>query len=764
MNLLRRRVRPVGPLHVLFVVPDLNVGGAERHVATLTPALDPARAVASVVTIGDEGTLFPGLVDAGVPAVALHSRRNPAAALVRLVRLMQQTRPDVVVTRGYNSEALGRIAAVLTRVPRTVVWVHNNGDIEPRGRIRRAVDRLLEPVTSAYYAVAHGQRPYLTGDLDYPDDKIHVIYNGVDPDRFSVRTGDDYPELRAELGLPAGPVIGVVAVLRPEKDHETMLRAMRLVLDEVPDAQLLLVGDGPMRARLQECARDLRIDRSVVFAGSRSDVGRLLAILDVAALSSTTVECFPMALLEAMASGVPTVATALGGVPEMIDEGVTGHVVLPRDAPALASALVAMVRDREHAAAMGRAARTRVESCFSLERSARAAESALEKTAGRAVVRPVRLVLVLDLTFVGGAEMLLLTLFRNLDRSRVRPRLVCLREGGPLADEFRAAGVPVDVLERSGRYDLTTLPRLVRLLRADRTDVVLVTHHHRAALTLGRIAARAARVPANVVAAHDMDLTNVGGRVLPRHVVDTLFLSQALVLLAPSQGDYLHRCEGVGRYPWRRVREVVIPNGIVLPPASTAADRTDARRLLGLDPDATVVGIVARLSPQKAHAVLLHAVASLAPSRPELRLVVVGEGTEEARLRALVNQLGLTGRVLFTGVRRDVPVLLPAFDVACLSSVHEGAPMAVLESMAAALPMVTTDCGALREMISDGEEGYVVPVGDTGAFAACLGKLIDDPELRSEMGRRARRRAEREYAIHHTAAGYQRLLTELTAR
>jgi glycosyltransferase involved in cell wall biosynthesis len=271
-------------------------------------------------------------------------------------------------------------------------------------------------------------------------------------------------------------------------------------------------------------------------------------------------------------------------------------------------------------------------------------------------------------------------------------------------------------------------------------------------------------VPANVVAAHDMDLTRVGGRVLPRHDVETLFLSDALVLLAPSQGRYLREEEGVGRFPWRRVREVVVGNGIVLPPRATAADRAAARERLGLSMSAVVIGIVARLSPQKAHQVLLDAFALAAQHRPELRLVIVGGGEQEPVLRSRVELLNIGDRVLFTGIRSDVAQLLPGFDVSCLSSVHEGAPLTVLESMAAGLPIVSTRCGALADMVADREEGFLVPVGDHVALADRLGQLADDPELRAAMGARARQRAESEYSIEHTVAGYQRLLVELVSR
>lgn len=763
MKLIRRRVRRTGPLRVLYVVPDLRVGGAERHVTTLLPGLDRTRFTPSALCIGRPGALFGALAQHGVPARALdRTKWQFLLALADLVREMRRIRPDVVITRGYNAEMLGRIAALLTRVPRTIVWVHHCGELAPRSRFRRLADRLLAQVTSAYYGVAHGQVPYLTGDLGYPAAKIRIIPNGTDPGAQGDPAAHRDPALAATLGIgPDDPVVGILAALRPEKDHATLLRGFRLVMDEVPAARLLIVGDGPLRPDLQRFAAELGIGDRVILAGNRADVGDLLRVMDVLTLSSTTVECAPMALLESMATARPAVCTAVGGVPDMIADGVTGYLVPPREPRALADRLVTLLRDPERARLMGKAARQRLEAEFTFDRSLREAQRAIEETAGRIPSGPVRLTVVLDRLSLGGAETLLLNLLGRLDPALVSPRVVCLREGGPLAADFRTAGVPVDVLDRTGRFDARTLPRLVSHFRRHRTHAVLVMHHQRAPLTLGRIAARLARVPANIIAAHDMDLTAVGKRCLPRHDVETLFLSSALVLLTPSQGHYLHREEGVGRYPWRRLPEVVIPNGIPLPPVSTPDDRARARTDLGLDPDAFVVGIVARLAAQKAHHVLFAAVARLAPAHPRLRLVVIGDGARAAELASLARHLGIADRVLFTGARRDVPRLLPGFDVSCLSSVHEGVPITVIESMAARVPVVATDCGALRDMVTDGVEGFLVPVGDTAALADRIATLAADPELRARLGAAGRRRAERDYRIERTVAGFEQLLTSL---
>ena len=220
---VQMRVRPI---RVLFVVPNLFFGGAERNLTTLLPRMDPARFTPSVICIGEEGYagdpgFFPTLPAAGIEAVALRlHKRQAVRALIELVMMMRRTRPDVVVVQGYNAEVLGRIAARIAGVKHTINWVHNAGGLVQRGTVRRTVDRALTRWTSAYFGVAEAQRPYLVDELGHPDDKIRIIYNGVDLAKF--RTSTDRG-VRAEFGFAEDdPVVGIVARLRPEKDHVTL--------------------------------------------------------------------------------------------------------------------------------------------------------------------------------------------------------------------------------------------------------------------------------------------------------------------------------------------------------------------------------------------------------------------------------------------------------------------------------------------------------------------------------------------------------------
>ena len=302
---------------------------------------------------------------------------------MRLVRLMRAFRPHVVITRGLNADVLGRVAATIARVPVVVVWKHNTGHLS-RSALEIVSERVLDPFTDHYFAVAEGQVPYLTGELGWPERKIRVIHNGVDPSAFPYapqRPRD--ATLAAGLGIaPDDLVVGILAVFRPEKDHQTFLRAARSVADRVPNARFLLAGDGPGRADLEALTRELGLEDRVVFAGLRSDVAAILGLLDVVVLSSFTIACFPYAILEAMAMGVPAVCTAVGGLPEMIDEGVTGRLVPPKDPTALADGIVDVLSDPERARVMGRAARRRLEDNFTLARSAAQTERVIEEAVG----------------------------------------------------------------------------------------------------------------------------------------------------------------------------------------------------------------------------------------------------------------------------------------------------------------------------------------------------------------------------------------------
>jgi glycosyltransferase involved in cell wall biosynthesis len=187
-----------------------------------------------------------------------------------------------------------------------------------------------------------------------------VLVHGIDATRVAVSAGGRETALR-RLGLPEGPfTVGTVANLTPKKDQGTLIAAMVLLRERVPDPRLVIIGDGPSRPLLEDQVRSLGLHGSVLFAGVRDDVPELLPALDVFSLSSLH-EGLPIALLEAMAAGVPPVVTAVGGIPEVVTHERDGLLVPPGDSAALASALCSVATDGQLRASLARSALSRAQ-------------------------------------------------------------------------------------------------------------------------------------------------------------------------------------------------------------------------------------------------------------------------------------------------------------------------------------------------------------------------------------------------------------------
>lgn len=363
------------PLRVMFVITCMPVGGAETLLVELIRRLDRARFAPELCCLKYLGPLGETLAREIPAFTGLLAHKYDLAVLRRLVRLLRQRQTDAVVTVGTGGDKMfwGRLAGWLANVPVICSALHSTGlpdHVE-------WPNRLLAPITDAFIAVACSHGRYLVRHEGCPARKVRVIPNGVDPQRFRPAPPD--PSLRQALGLvPGAPVAGIVAALRPEKNHALFLRAARLIRDRVPSARFLIVGDGLERPRLEQLARDLDLQTAVCFLGTRSDVPAILSLLDVFVLTSH-MEANPVSILEALACEKPVVATAVGSVPETVLHGKTGYLVEPGRADAIADRVVALFGDPEQAAALGRAGRQHVLAHWSLQRMVEGYQELLEE-------------------------------------------------------------------------------------------------------------------------------------------------------------------------------------------------------------------------------------------------------------------------------------------------------------------------------------------------------------------------------------------------
>ncbi len=269
------------------------------------------------------------------------TRKTDVSVLWRLAGLMRRQRIDAVVTVGAGDKMFwGRLAARLAGVPVIASALHSTGWPDSV----QWANRLLAPITDAFIAVAEPHGRYLAAHEGCTASKIHVIPNGVDVERFRPRPPSE--TLRTEFGLATGaPVVGIVAALRPEKNHALFLKAAGAVRRAVAGARFLIVGDGPLRGELEALARSLSLSDAVRFLGTQSDVHEVLSLIDVLALTSH-MEANPVSILEAMAAGKPVVSTRVGSIDKAVDEGCSGYLVAPGSEEELAGRLIELLRDR----------------------------------------------------------------------------------------------------------------------------------------------------------------------------------------------------------------------------------------------------------------------------------------------------------------------------------------------------------------------------------------------------------------------------------
>lgn len=364
----------------------------------------------------------------------------------------------------------------------------------------------------------------------------------------------------------------------------------------------------------------------------------------------------------------------------------------------------------------------------------------------------------------GGAERQWATLIPALARRGAEVRLVCMYEEGPLFEAVQAAGVSAECLGLRGPADVRGLRRALAEARGRPGAVVTRTVSPQ---VLGQAIARRAGA-AHVFNEHT-PLT-AGGELLamrPRRRMLTRLVA-----------SHVHRVIGVSerqrapleRLGYRSERIVTVPNGVFESDVSTSVDRVAMRASLGLGDGDFAVLCVANLRPEKGVDTFVEAVRRArkgesagvpGKSSVTLRGLIAGDGPERDRLQRLV--AGVDG-VELLGSRGDVPDLIAACDALALLSEAEALPMSILEAMAVARPVVTSDVGGAGEAVVDGETGIVVPPGDAEAAAAALGQLVAEPGAAQAMGERGRTRQRERFDGEAMVDGYWRALQELATR
>jgi glycosyltransferase involved in cell wall biosynthesis len=370
-------------LHV-FSAPD---GGVPEVVKWLSLGL-PERGWKSWVAGPERASVYPVLEASGVPIARLpfcggHAHPRADGAVVRsLISLMRKHRFDVVHMRSDKAGSLGRLAALAAGLP--TVYNPAGWSFHPafRNQIGQqfslAVERALAPHTDAIICVSEAERRLALEKLD-PVSDVYVVHNAAPED------GAKPPrDVQLEAFAREGPLAGCIAVLGPVKGVELFVRSAPHVFAQLPSARLAVIGNGPLRSRLQRQAQALRVDEGVRFFDFQRPSARQLQSLDVF-VAPSRYEAFGIGLAEAMACGVPQVATAVGGVPEVVEHGETGFLCPPCDHVQLAQRIVQLLSDPDLRRRMATASRERHRRLFGIERMVAETAAVFDRVASNRV-------------------------------------------------------------------------------------------------------------------------------------------------------------------------------------------------------------------------------------------------------------------------------------------------------------------------------------------------------------------------------------------
>jgi glycosyltransferase involved in cell wall biosynthesis len=361
---------------IAFVASTLGLGGAENVLFDLITRLPADRFETGVFFLREPGTIGLRLVRGGVrSADSIERGRLDPSTFARLASLLRSRAPDIVFSLDHhNAMFWGRLASLAAGVPRRVVASHSTGRMGSRRSFTR-IDRALMRWTDAVVALSGAHATYLRDVEGIDPGKIVVIENGIDTKRYEEPDPAGVEKARGELGLAEDDrVVSMVAALRPEKAHEALVEAAGILARrrKGPPVKFLVVGGGPRRAEIERLVTGGGLEKSVLFAGERDDVPEILRLSDALVLPShAAVETLPLVVLEAMAAGVPVVASAVGSVPEIIENGQNGLLIAPADPVGLSEALCHIFDELENTQRMIERARDTVRQRFTVEKMLR---------------------------------------------------------------------------------------------------------------------------------------------------------------------------------------------------------------------------------------------------------------------------------------------------------------------------------------------------------------------------------------------------------
>lgn len=357
---------------------------------------------------------------------------------------------------------------------------------------------------------------------------------------------------------------------------------------------------------------------------------------------------------------------------------------------------------------------------------------------------------------IGGAERTIIDLVPRMDRSRFNPLVICLKERAPFGDEMERRGVRVIDKLAKNKFDLSVLPKLIKIIRENKINAIYTLDHDNA-MFWGRVVTFLCRLPVSLTVIHTTNRRDGSETV---NFLGKMFMPLTDRLIATAAGSRQYLIDQ-GIHP-RKI--ALIYNGVDLRGIQKAREEKRLKKSdFGIPEEAKVVGIVAAFKPEKAHSVFLQAAKKILAKRDNVYFLLVGDGPQRANIEKTIAELQIGHRVFITGFRQDMPDVFQVLDVSCLSSDPrcETFSLTILESMAAGLPAVVTDVGSMDEMVFNDVNGYLVPPRSPDKLAEAIYKIISDENLQQKMSYNSMKLANERFQADRMARETENLILRI---
>ncbi len=700
-------------IKIAFINYSLDIGGIETLILNICKQINRDIFEASIFVFTKNGTLKEEYINSGVGVIEVGKKDGFDWFLpVRLSRALKKNMINIVHTHNSSNWLYGAIAGKIAGIP-VIHTEHTTRNSYSKHAIRWAlIENVLAKFTKTIISVAESIKNQMSIFANIDPRKIKIIHNGIEYDKFD-RTIDK-EKIKRSLSLAKDDiVIGNVARFYDNKDHKTLLKAFKLVLGKVQNTYLLLIGDGPLKKEAEDVAKDLQLEKKVKFIGNRRDIPAILKIMDVFALSSKK-EGLPIVLLEAMASGLPVVATNVDGNAEAVQHGKTGIIVPAKDHNLLAEAIISVLIDKEQAKQMGKKGQERVRQYFSFKKMIKKYEdiyiSAINKRRKICIAGEFP-------PLLGGMALQAQLLVERLNK-----------EGYTVGALKRNTNIyfceNVKFFRSFLRFLIYVKNLFISLFRTDVYHVFSNSHidfflYTVPVIIVGKLLGK--RV-----------IINYRGGAADVFFKKYLFFIKPVLMLADDiivPSKFLQNI--FGKFG---IKARIIPNICDL-------EKFKFKEREELSP----VFIISRHLEKKYNiSCAIKAFKIVKDAYPHAMLKIAGDGPDEPNIRKIIKELKLSASVELLG--RVENHLLPSIhnntDIFLNSSNVDNMPIAVLEAFASGLIVVSTNAGGLKYLIEDRKTGFLVDVNDHVEMANRVFEVLKNPSLTKQMVYRARELAQ----------------------